>query len=34
MGNHKEAEQNEVGGPVVFAVVLLALAVLIIYFLI
>jgi hypothetical protein len=33
MGSHKEAEQNEIGGPVVFAIVLLAIAVTIIYFL-
>lgn len=31
--HHKEAEQNEIGGPVVFALVLLAIAVTIIYFL-
>jgi hypothetical protein len=33
MGGRKEAEQNEIGGPVVFAVVLAAIAVTIIYFL-
>lgn len=31
--HHKEAEQNEIGGPVVFALLLLAIAVTIIYFL-
>lgn len=29
---HKEAEQNEIAGPVLFAVVCVSLAVLIIYF--
>lgn len=33
MGNHKEAEQNEIGGPVVFAVIILVLAIVVIYFL-
>jgi hypothetical protein len=33
MGGHKEAEQNEIGGPVVFALVLFALTILVIYFL-
>ncbi len=33
MAEHKEAEQNEIGGPVVFALMLLALVVLLIYFL-
>jgi len=33
MSEHKEAEQNEIGGPVVLALVLLALTVLVIYFL-
>lgn len=33
MGGHKEAEQNEIGGPVVFAVVLFAITIAVIYFL-
>jgi hypothetical protein len=33
MAEHKDAEQNEIGGPVVFALICLALVVLIIYFL-
>lgn len=33
MGSHKEAEENEIGGPVVFAIILLALIVTVIYFL-
>lgn len=33
MGGHKEAEQNEIGGPVVFAVILVVLAITVIYFL-
>ncbi len=33
MAEHKEAEQNEIGGPVLLAVVVLALIVLTIYFL-
>jgi hypothetical protein len=32
-GNHLEPEQNEIGGPVVFALFCLACAVLLIYFL-
>lgn len=32
MGGHKEAEQNEIGGPVLFAIILVALVVTIIYF--
>ncbi len=31
--HHKEAEQNEIGGPVLLSIVLLAIAVIIIYFL-
>jgi hypothetical protein len=31
--HHKEAEQNEIGGPVVFALIMLAIAVIAIYFL-
>lgn len=31
---HEEAEQNEIGGPVVFALVCLTLAILIIFFLV
>lgn len=30
---HKEAEQNEIGGPVVFALILFILAIVVIYFL-
>lgn len=30
---HSEAEQNEIGGPVMFALICLALAIVIIYFL-
>ncbi len=33
MGSHKEAEQNEIGGPVLFAVVILVLIITVIYFL-
>lgn len=33
MAGHKEAQENEIGGPVVFALMMLAIAVLIIYFL-
>ena len=31
--SHEEAEQNEIAGPVVFAIALFALAIVIIYFL-
>lgn len=31
---HREAEENEIGGPVLFAIICAALAVLVIYFLI
>jgi len=31
MGDHKEAEQNEIGGPVVFALILFAIVILSIY---
>lgn len=31
MGDHKEAEQNEIGGPVVFALILFAIVILAIY---
>lgn len=33
MGSHKEAEQNEIGGPVLFALVILVLIITVIYFL-
>jgi hypothetical protein len=32
MGGHKEAEQNEIGGPVVFALILFAITIAVIYF--
>ena len=32
-GEHKEAEQNEIGGPVLFTVICVAIVVLVIYFL-
>jgi hypothetical protein len=31
--HHEEAEQNEIGGPVLFALMLLTIVVLVIYFL-